>query len=219
MQEKIKNNNLNNESKNRFEELNKEATQLAKNININNYKIAVVLKEIRDDELWKTVKDGKKLKYKSFASYIENELKLSKRSVYDYINLIEKYGSDLENIPNISKLIPTIPLFNSEDLTDEQKKDAKKEFLDSVDKITAKEIREMVKEKLPQKEALLNKENITSKKRELFSFKGIIDTLPATIEDNQRAEVEELIKKLNNLLKSESVDATETEGVVDEKAA
>lgn len=81
---------------------------------------------IRDKELYK--EDG----YKDFQSFIDNELELAKRSVYNYIDLISLFGSDVfikdkELAP--SKLIPAIPLLKAEQ-EDIPKNEIKDQFIE-----------------------------------------------------------------------------------------
>ncbi len=101
--------------------------------------LAERLKTIRGNQLY--LKDN----YKDFNSFIINELPISKRTVYNYIDLLDIFGVQtfaLDNDLNYSKLIPAIPILKA-DIGEIDKQDLKNKLL--ID-IKNKSAREMQKE-------------------------------------------------------------------------
>jgi len=83
------------------------------------------LLKIRDGALYR--KDG----YTDFKSFIENEMNVSRRTVYNYIEIVEYFGAQLvARAGNLeySKLLPAIPLLKS-DIADIPKEEIRDKFI------------------------------------------------------------------------------------------
>lgn len=93
-----------------YEKLKKEAIFYA-NVGASAFVLmALRLKKIKDEELYKQDK------YEGFIEFVENEIKVTRQSVHQYISLIDVFGVNTfkEDFPH-SKLIPFIPIFNASD--------------------------------------------------------------------------------------------------------
>ncbi|MFW5890937.1 MAG: hypothetical protein ACOCUI_01835, partial [bacterium] len=119
-----------------YEELKAEAKFFAGMIKYNFLLMAQRLIKIRDGELYRN--DG----YKDFSSFIKAELNIAKRTVYDYINIIEEFGVRLvamDREVEYSKLLPIIPLLKSKNKKI-PKKDLKEKYLKEIENKSKKQI-------------------------------------------------------------------------------
>lgn len=135
-----------------YEELKKEAKFLSGLTQYSFLLMAQRLLKIRDDELYK--KDG----YLDFIDFIRNELSIAKRTVYDYINLLECFGVRtfaLDANIQYTKLLPVIPLLKSENI-EIPKSEIKKRFLQEIKNKSAREIKIETKE-LKEKYGILKR--------------------------------------------------------------
>ena len=103
--------------------------------------LAVRIKKIRDEELYR--EDN----YPDFKSFIEGELLVAQRTAYNYIDIITIFGLKTFAIENgridPSKLIPAIPLLRMEGVPVES---IKKEMISDAKTLSARAIAEKVKQ-------------------------------------------------------------------------
>jgi len=114
-----------------YQELKYEAKLLS---DINQYSLVMMaqrLLKIRNQKLYSN--DG----YVDFQEFIEKELVVSRRTAYNYIELVECFGDRLVKLKNkieYSKLLPIISLLKSENLNDLDKTEIRNRFLDEMNK-------------------------------------------------------------------------------------
>lgn len=132
-----------------YSDLKREAKYLADLHQVSGLYMAQRLKVIRDQELYK--EDG----YLDFKAFIEGELSLSKRSVYNYIDIVEQFieckhlhsEKDIETLShNRSKLLAYMPLLKSEKLTEEDKDKLRGDVLKKVEKRSFRDLTKDAKE-------------------------------------------------------------------------
>ncbi len=168
-----------------YESLKNEAKFLAGMTQISFILMAQRLMKIRDRELYKV--DG----YNDFKSFIDSELKIAKRTVYDYIDIISCFGVRLtaleENI-EYSKLSPVIPLLKSNN-PDIPKEDLKSQFLREIKIKSQRELREQAKE-LKVKYGLLNEKELNDVNK-IFRFVKI--NMPSKLNEVEKKTIDEMI--------------------------
>ncbi len=171
---------------NDYETLKLEAKYLS---NITQYSIVMMahrLLKIRNEALY--LNDN----YTSFKDFVENELNVSRRTAYNYIELVEYFGDMLIENKKLeySKLLPVIPIIKLIPNEDE-KESVKRRFLNEA---TTKSKRDIIKETDRLK-------NIygTQKKKNIYS--EIIRYIENRLEnstDEEKQNLIEVIKKLNS---------------------
>lgn len=131
-----------------YSDLKREAKYLADLHEVSGIYMAMRLKSIRDNELYK--EDG----YLDFKSFIDNELKISKKSVYNYIDIVEQVitpkklisQEDIEKLSaNQSKIRAFMPLFKSDKINSDVKDNLRDEVFDKLDKKSFRELSEEAK--------------------------------------------------------------------------
>jgi hypothetical protein len=123
-----------------YQGLKTQCTELVGSIQENFYYLAVRLKVIKDQELYKA--DG----YEDFKAFINNELMISKKTAYDFINLVEVFGEKTLTLNNPTKLIPAINILKSKDIPEERKSEIKEKILNQSDSQSYEELREEMNE-------------------------------------------------------------------------
>ena len=173
-----------------YETLKKEVKLFNGLTQINFVFLAMRLKEIRDNELYK--QDN----YKDFKDFYQNEIKATERTIFYYIDIIENFQlksiSVIENM-QYSKLIPFLPLLKNKEIPDNDKKDIKNKA------------EKLLKSDKSQKDIILIAKDYKSKyglikQPELNIDKlvnGIIKKIPI---ENKAEIIQDIIDKLNDLL-------------------
>jgi len=126
-----------------YQSLKEEAKFLAGMTQYSFLLMAQRLQTIKLGELYK--EDG----YLDFKSFIENEINISRRTAYNYIDLLDCFGVQTfaqDNNIEYSKLIPVIPMLRNDLITTEEKENIKKEFIEKAKTESAREINKDVKE-------------------------------------------------------------------------
>jgi len=126
---------------NDYESIKSEVKFFSSMLKYNFLLIAHRLVRIRDGELYK--QDG----YNTFKDFIENELHITKRTVYDYIDIVSQFGPQLESLDNnieYSKLSPIIPLLKAKN-NEIPKEEIRNKFIEEVKIKSQKELREEAK--------------------------------------------------------------------------
>jgi hypothetical protein len=186
-----------------YEELKLEAKFFAGMAKYNFLLMAQRLVKIRDNELY--LKDG----YSHFREFIENEINLSRSTVYNYIDLVtifevQAFGHD-EEIEH-SKLIPVLPILKAEN-EDIPKLELKNQFLNDVKTKSYREIQSNAKE-LKLKYGLVKK--VQKEEKPLKPYreeKGINYYIEMTgnevkiqLNDDMKLSKEEIFGKINEVL-------------------
>lgn len=171
-----------------YHSLKSEAKFLAGMTQVSFILMAQRLLKIRDGELYKI--DG----YPDFKSFIEGELKVAKRTVYDYIDIISCFGVRLtaleENI-EYSKLSPVIPLLKA-DNPDIPKEDLKSKFLKEIKIKSQRELRAEAKE-LKIKYGLINEKEVNDVHK-IYKFLKL--NMPSNLNEVEKKTVNEMIEFL-----------------------
>jgi len=179
-----------------YEELKFEAKLLS---DINQYSLVMMaqrLMKIRNLKLF--VNDG----YRDFQEFIEKELIVSRRTAYNYIELVECFGDRLIKFGNkieYSKLLPIISILKSENLDDVDKSEIKDHFLDEMNKKSKNQIIEEAN-KLKVKYGI-----IKDREKPSFDISNKFLDIINHLETNQvqlkdRILIGEFIDKITNLL-------------------
>lgn len=181
-----------------YKSLKKEVKFFSGMLKYNFYLLAHRLIKVRNGQLYKN--DG----YNNFKEFIENELNVSKATVYKYMDIISSFGVslarlDLENDDvEYTKLIPIIPLLKAKD-DKIPKDDIKNKFLNDIKKKTREELRKEAR-KLKIRYGIINDD------RNFSTFTKIVDNFYKKIPNNPDKEDIEALKKL--ILKIKSVIGT-----------
>lgn len=124
-----------------YNELKKEAKFLAEMTQYSFLLLAQRLWKIKKEKLY--LEDG----YFDFKSFVEYEIKTSRRTAYNYIDLIDLFGVQVlaHQEGNLSKLIPYLPILKSDNI-DIPKEDIKGIALKEISKKSFKEISNDAKE-------------------------------------------------------------------------
>ncbi|QEN06426.1 hypothetical protein EW093_17105 (plasmid) [Thiospirochaeta perfilievii] len=131
-----------------YSDLKREAKYLADLHEVSGIYMAIRLKSIRDNELYK--EDG----YLDFKSFIDSELKISKKSVYNYIDIVEQVitpknlisQEDIEKLSsNQSKIRAFMPLFKSDKMDSDAKDSLRDEVFNNLDRKSFRELSEEAK--------------------------------------------------------------------------
>ncbi len=160
-----------------YENLKEEAKFLSAMTQYSFLLMAQRLLKIRAGKLY--LNDG----YPDFKSFIENEIKIARRTAYNYIDLIIFFGVQTfahDRNFEFSKLLPIIPLLKS-DNNEIPKEAIKKQFVSEIKIKSAREIMEEVKE-------LKAKYGILKEKEEI----KLIDKIKVEIENLSHDEKREL---------------------------
>ncbi|OHD19672.1 MAG: hypothetical protein A2086_01750 [Spirochaetes bacterium GWD1_27_9] len=179
-----------------YEELKYEAKLLS---DINQYSLIMMaqrLLKIRNQKLY--TNDG----YRDFQEFIENELLVSRRTAYNYIELVECFGDKLiklENKIEYSKLLPIISILKSESLNDFDKSEIKDKFLDEMNKKSKNQIIEEANQ-LKRKYGLIKDKN-----KVLFDIDNRFLDIIKYIENNEMSLKDKIlingyIEKISNIL-------------------
>jgi hypothetical protein len=169
-----------------YETLKLEAKYLS---NITQYSIVMMahrLLKISNEGLY--VNDN----YASFKEFVENELNVSRRTAYNYIELVEHFGEMLTENKKLeySKLLPVIPVIKL--IPDKQEKESiKKRFLDEA-KIKSK--RDIIKET----DKLKNIYGMSKKKNIYNEIVRYIENRLHNATEIEKQNLMEIIKKLNS---------------------
>lgn len=123
-----------------YETLKEESKFLAQMAQSSFVLLAVRIKKIRDEELYR--EDG----YPDFISFIEGELSVAKRTAYNYIDIITIFGVQTFALADgridPSKLIPAIPLLRMEGVPVDS---IKKEIIADAKTMSARAVAEKVR--------------------------------------------------------------------------
>ncbi|HOF00904.1 MAG TPA: hypothetical protein PK385_06405 [Spirochaetota bacterium] len=177
-----------------YEDLKMEAKFLSGVTQYSFMLMAQRLLKIRDNELYK--KDG----YLDFSSFIENELSISRSTVYNYIDIVTIFGVQPvgrdENI-EYTKLLPIIPILKAPEGNNIPKDEIKKRFLS--------EIRNKSKTEIIDEANRLKLEYGLVKERKIKdqidkSFKKFYELLLNDAKDLDKNKLSYYIKKLNGLM-------------------
>ncbi len=125
-----------------YPQLKMEVKQLANLTGISLLCMAQRLLIIRDKKLYQ--KDN----YPNFKTFIENELRITKRTVYTYMDLILHFGVKTFSLhPDIehSKLIPAIPLLKSK-INSIPKEEIRKKYIELSKHKSARELKKIANE-------------------------------------------------------------------------
>lgn len=181
---------------NDYNELKKEVKFFTGMIQYNFMLLANRLKKIRDKKLYK--QDG----YNTFKEFINNELNITKQTVYKYIDIYQNFGvasKRLDKNIQYTKLHPIISLLKA-DNNDIPKEEIKNKFINEINNKTQKEIIEEVK-KLKIKYGLISGDtqnnNDNMKNIKIYIKKHI----PNSLSEENIEQIKELIKYLEELLK------------------
>ena len=145
------------------------------------------LKKIRDKNLY--VEDG----YNDFKEFIETELNVSRRTAYNYIELIECFGVQALAHDNIdtSKLIPTLPILNSDNKAI-PKEELKYKFIEDSKNKTFRELQEETRE-------LKIRYGIGSKKTNKTEFEKLLEKILKSLPDHPNDNEKEMIREVVSL--------------------
>jgi hypothetical protein len=154
------------------------------------------LSKIREGNLYKA--DG----YKDFKSFIQGEVKISRSTAYNYIDLIDCFGVQTfvqEDAPDASKLIPALPLMKADDekISKADKKTLKARLIKDATTKTDKEMKEDLG-------ALKVKYGLAEEKQEIDKIEATFDRLmslfPETLTAVDKKKIQKFIKKLSSLV-------------------
>jgi len=100
------------------------------------------LMKIRDNELY--IEDG----YKDFKTFVETEVKISRSTAYNYIDLVSVFGVQTfghANAPDPSKLIPLLPILRAkrEDIPSDK---IKSQFIKKAKTESARDLQDEIKQ-------------------------------------------------------------------------
>jgi hypothetical protein len=121
-----------------YQSLKEESKLLAKFAQTSFVLLAIRLKKIRDEELYREDK------YTDFKSFVESELDIARSTAYNYIDLVSVFGARTFENSKIdpSKLISAIPLLRMNGVPVDS---IKKEIISDARNLSAREISEKVK--------------------------------------------------------------------------
>ncbi|MBP7553030.1 MAG: hypothetical protein KA885_06355 [Spirochaetes bacterium] len=176
-----------------YEDLKNEAKFLSGITQYSFMLMAQRLLKIRDNELYKI--DG----YSDFRSFIENELSISRSTVYNYIDIVTIFGVQPvghdENI-EYAKLLPIIPILKAHE-NNIPKDEIKERFLYE---IRSKSKNEIIDEanRLKVKYGLLKERKLKDEIDK--SFKKFYELLLNDAKDLDKNKLDYYIKKLNGLM-------------------
>lgn len=154
-----------------YKDLKEEAKYLADLHQVSGLYMAQRLKVIRDRELFK--EDG----YLDFKSFIESELSITKKSVYNYIDIVEQFieckrlhsKEEMNKLShNKSKLIAYMPLLKSDKLSDKDKDKLRDDVLKKVETRSFRDLTADAKE-LKLEYGLTKPKSAVSKDKSLVS--------------------------------------------------
>ncbi|MBP7552835.1 MAG: hypothetical protein KA885_05360 [Spirochaetes bacterium] len=154
------------------------------------------LLKIKTKQLY--IKEG----YKDFKNFIENEMTISRTTVYCYMDVyslffdgvqLTEHDTDIE----FSKLFSVIPLLKA-NIEDSQKKEIRGRFLSEVKDKSEKEIKEETKELKIKYGLFKQKTDSKTKLDKLFS--NVFKNIPADLEDSDKLKLRSYIEKLQGLL-------------------
>lgn len=152
------------------------------------------LMKIRDNQLYRI--DG----YNDFKAFVEEEIKISRSTAYNYIDLVSLFGVQTfghKNSPDASKLIPLIPILksNREDIPSEK---IKSQFLESAKTKSAREMKD-------DAQKIKIKYGLASEAEEIDridkAFNSLMNSLPEKLAAADKKKIRNYINKLNALLK------------------
>jgi len=155
--------------------------------------------KIRDKQLYKLEKDDLGAeKYADFKTFIENELNVSRSTVYNYIDIVNFFGVQPvghDTTFEYTKLLPIIPLLRSDD-QNLPKDEIKQHYLSDIKLKSKKELIEEAKE-LKIKYGLVKERTLSSDfKKKIEKFKR---SIPQSLDINEITLIKELANYLNNL--------------------
>ncbi len=153
------------------------------------------LMKIRDNELYRN--DG----YSDFKSFVTNEIKISRSTAYNYIDLVSVFGVQTfghVDSPDPSKLIPLLSILKSgrEEIPCEM---IKSQFIEEARTKSARDIKEDAKQ-LKIKYGLLD----TPEHTDPFdrAFNSLLNVFPSKLSALDKKKIRNYIKQLNSLLES-----------------
>ena len=179
-----------------YASLKAEAKELAVSSGTSFLLLAQRLVVIRDGELYK--EDG----YKSFSDFIAGEIKVSRSTVYNYIDLVGAFGVQTfghDNSPDPSKLIPALPLLKASDeqISKADKKDLRSTLVKEAKTKSARELDAEIKE-------LKVKHGLVAEKVEVDKldacFDRLISLLPEKLNAVDKTKLKRYIKKLQGFV-------------------
>jgi len=172
-----------------YETLKKEVKLFNGLTQINFIFLAMRLKKIKDNELYK--QDN----YKDFKDFYQNEIKATERTIFYYIDIIENFQlksiSVIENM-QYSKLIPFLPLLKNKDIPDKDKKDIKNKAVKLLESDKSQKDIILIAKDYKSKYGLIKESELNIDKL----VNGIIKKIP----ENRPDIIQEIIDKLNDLL-------------------
>lgn len=175
-----------------YNSLKKEVKFFSGMLKYNFFLLAHRLIKIRNDKLYE--KDG----YTNFKDFIENELNVSKATVYKYMDIISSFGvslarldSDYENV-EYTKLMPIIPLLkaNNDDIP---KEEIKNQFLNNIKEKSRRELREEAT-RLKIQYGVINDSHNDNKFINLVDY--FYKKIPTSLNKKEIDKIKELIHKL-----------------------
>jgi hypothetical protein len=153
--------------------------------------------KIRDEQLYKN--DG----YSNFKQFVENELPISRTTVYEYIDIVKFFGVRPGGHEHIeyTKLRAAMPLLKAKN-EDIPKDEIKTEFVENLAKKSKREYYDRAKE-LKLKYGLIKSVTEDSDDNEYFKkIEDLISNAPKYLSQKERDRVIILIDKLKTLLES-----------------
>lgn len=162
-----------------YDSLKKEAKFLS---DITQYSLILMaqrLLKIRDGALYR--KDG----YTDFKSFIENEMNVSRRTAYNYIEIVECFGAQLvARAGNLeySKLLPAIPLLKS-DIANIPKEEIRDKFIRDMNEKSKYEVLEEAR-RLKMKYGLITENKEDKLVSSIEKFKKSLPRKPSEKELN-----------------------------------
>lgn len=151
------------------------------------------LLKIRDNELY--IKDG----YKDFKAFVEKEIKISRSTAYNYIDLVSVFGVQTfghEDAPDPSKLIPLLPVLKAkkDDIPVDK---IKSQFIEKAKTESARDLKDDIKQ-LKIKYGLMSEPVEVDRLDRAFNI--LLNEIPTKLTAVEKKKIRNYIKKLNSLL-------------------
>lgn len=175
----------------------------------NLYEVCKGLKEMRDGKLYK------ELGYQNFEDYTENEVGITRRQAYNFINIIEAYGENVKSISHFG----TTKLALLTKLDESQREEIKQNV--NVEEVSVRELKEKIRElkikadKADMLSSRLDDMNMNCDRiaQQRDKAESRIRQLEGTIEELESRPVEVAvqsdtaeIEKLNSIIKQTDLD-------------
>jgi hypothetical protein len=179
-----------------YSSLKKEVKFFSGMLKYNFFLLAHRLIKIKDEQLYKN--DG----YNNFKEFIENELNVTKATVYKYMDIISSFGVSLARLGldndsvEYTKLIPIIPLLKSKN-DDIPKEEIKDKFLKNIKEKSRKELREEAIQ-LKIQYGIIKNHNNNENDRFINLIDNFYKKIPSSLNEKETEKVKELISKLES---------------------